>query len=108
MDTEPHPGGIGFANIIDRVAESATLATFGGEGTTTPWHPKIRRIPIVTPTPAYPVALLWRHTATDNPQLTTLLDFITNSYDSSAATTLWMPEPDRALFTRDCRVQASA
>jgi DNA-binding transcriptional LysR family regulator len=100
IDTERQPGGIGFTNIINRIADSATLSTFGGEGTTTPWHPNIRRIPIVNPTPAYPMALLWRNTASNHPQLTTLLDFINTSYNTSAATTLWIPEPDRALFPR--------
>ncbi|WP_232238160.1 LysR family transcriptional regulator [Rhodococcus sp. 2G] len=100
ITTERHPGGIGFTNILDRIADSTTLVTFGGEGTTTPWHPNIRRIPIVDPTPAYPMALLWRNTAANHPQLAALLDFIATSCDASAATTLWMPEADRALFTR--------
>lgn len=98
ITTERHPGGIGFANIVDRVADSTSLVTFGGEGTTTPWHPNIRRVPIVDPTPAYPMALLWRETVTGHPQLDPLMDFITGSYNGNAAGDLWIPEPDRALF----------
>ncbi|ONM45930.1 LysR family transcriptional regulator [Nocardia donostiensis] len=100
ITTEQHPGGIGFANIVDRIADSTTLVTFGGEGTTTPWHPNIRRIPIVNPTPAYPMALLWRETITTHPQFTSLIDFITGSYNGKAVSTMWIPEPDRALFQR--------
>jgi DNA-binding transcriptional LysR family regulator len=67
INSERHPGGIGFTNILDRIADSQALVTFGGEGTTTPWHPNIRRVPIVNPTPAYPMALLWRETASSHP-----------------------------------------
>ncbi|MEV4124994.1 LysR family transcriptional regulator [Nocardia sp. NPDC049707] len=100
INTERHPGGIGFANIIDRIAESTTLVTFGGAGTTTPWHPNIRRIPIVNPTPAYPMALLWRETVTTHPQLTSLIDFVTGNYNGNAVSAMWIPEPDRSLFAR--------
>lgn len=100
INTERHPGGIGFTNILDRIADSTTLVTFGGEGTTTPWHPNIRRIPIVDPTPAYPMALLWQEKITGHPQLNSLHDFVTGSYNSNAVSDVWVPEPDRALFTR--------
>ncbi|WP_228003109.1 LysR family transcriptional regulator [Nocardia australiensis] len=100
IDTERHPDGIGFTNIIDRIAASTALVAFGGEGTTTPWHPTIRRIPIVNPTPAYPMALLWRNTATTNPQLAPLRDFITRNYARPQAGTMWIPEPDHSLFTQ--------
>ncbi|MBM4569052.1 LysR family transcriptional regulator [Rhodococcus hoagii] len=99
INTERHPGGIGFTNILDRIADSTTLVTLGGEGTTTPWHPNIRRIPIVDPTPAYPMALLWQERATGHPQLNPLHDFVTVSYNSNAVSDVWVPEPDRALFT---------
>ncbi|WP_420879168.1 LysR family transcriptional regulator [Rhodococcus sp. (in: high G+C Gram-positive bacteria)] len=100
IDTERHPGGIGFANIIDRIAGSTTLVTFGGEGTTAPWHPNIRRIPIVNPTPSYPMALLWREAVSTHPQLNSLIDFVTSCYNGNAVSAMWMPEPDRALFPR--------
>ena len=87
-EAERHPGGIGFTNILDRIADSMTLVTFGGEGTTTPWHPNIRRIPIVDPTPAYPMALLWRNTAAKliTDQLIVLLEhFVLVPIDPDAA-----------------------
>ncbi|TDP27587.1 LysR family transcriptional regulator [Nocardia ignorata] len=100
ITTEQQKGGIGFANVVDRIAESTTLVTFGGEGTTTPWHPDIRRIPIVNPTPAYPMALLWREAINDHPQLNSLIDFVIASYNGNAVDSMWVPEPDRAFCTR--------
>lgn len=98
INTDRHPGGIGFVSIVNRIADSTTLVTFGGEGTTTPWHPNIRRIPIAHPTPAYPIALLWRKTSTSPPQLHTLIDFVTDNYNGSAGSAMWIPKPDRSLF----------
>lgn len=100
INTERHPGGIGFTNIIDRIADSTTLVTFGGEGTTTPWHPNIRRIHIVNPVPAYPMALLWQEKVTAHPQLNDLVGFVTGNYNSNTVSNVWVPEPDRALFKR--------
>lgn len=100
VNSERHPGGIGFTNILDRIANSGTLVTFGGEGTTTPWHPNIRRIPIVNPTPAYPMALLWRDTASSHPALNSLIDFVAHSHHSNETSSIWLPEPDRALFQK--------
>nr|WP_279219890.1 LysR family transcriptional regulator [Rhodococcus erythropolis] len=98
IDTERHPDGIGFASIVDRISVSTTLVTFGGEGTTTPWHPSIRRIPITNPTPAYPMSLLWQNSATGHPQFAPLRDFITSNHGGNAVNAAWIPEPDRSLF----------
>lgn len=100
IDTERHPNGIGFSSIVDRISASTTLVTFGGEGTTTPWHPSIRRIPIVNPTPAYPMSLLWQKSAYSHPQLAPLLDFIASNYSGNAVNAMWIPEPDHSLFVR--------
>ena len=98
IDTESHTDGIEFADIVGRISQSGTLVTFGGEGTTTPWHANIRRIPVRNPTPAYPISLLWRETLTPHPQLTALIDFVTSTYNSDAASVMWVPKPDRSLF----------
>ncbi|WP_238559090.1 LysR family transcriptional regulator [Rhodococcus rhodnii] len=95
---ERPPGGIGFASIVDRIAASTSLVTFGGEGTTTPWHPRLRRVPVVDPTPAYPMALLWRESIGDHGQLDRLVDFVTAGYEQRPAASMWIPEPDRILF----------
>ncbi|WP_308014371.1 LysR substrate-binding domain-containing protein [Nocardia coffeae] len=98
IDTESHPAGIKFDNIVERISHSTSLVTFGGEGTTTPWHANIRRIPIRNPTPAYPISLLLREMPTPHAQLTGLTDFVTATYNSNAAGAVWLPEPDRSLF----------
>lgn len=103
IDTERHSDGIGFASIVDRISVSTTLVTFGGEGTTTPWHPSIRRIPITNPTPAYPMSLLWQNSATGHPQLAPLRDFITSNYGGNAVNAAWIPEPDRSSSSDICR-----
>lgn len=100
INTDRLPGGIGFANIVARISDSTTSVTFGGEGTTTPWHPNIRRIPIVNPTPAYPMALLRRETSATHPQFNSLIDFVTCNANSNAVGSMWIPEPDRSLFAR--------
>ncbi|WP_242676608.1 LysR family transcriptional regulator [Rhodococcus sp. ABRD24] len=100
IDTDRYPGGIGFAIIIDRISASPTLVTFGGEGTSTPWHPAVRRLPIVNPTPVYPMSLLWQKAVSAHPQLVPLLDFVTANFNGSAHGTMWIPQPDRLHFTR--------
>ncbi|WP_080736131.1 LysR family transcriptional regulator [Rhodococcoides fascians] len=100
INSDRHPGGVGFTNILDRIANSGTLVTFGGDGTTTPWHPNIRRVPIVNPTPAYPMALLWRETTSSHPALNSLTDFVADSYRGNETSSLWLPAPDRALFRK--------
>lgn len=61
--TGPH---FGTEPLLDTVADSATVATFVGEGTRLVWPAgqDLRRIPVQDPTPVYPHSLLWR---ADNP-----------------------------------------
>ncbi|MCD7441092.1 LysR family transcriptional regulator [Streptomyces lincolnensis] len=61
--TGPH---FGTEPLLDTVADSATVATFVGEGTRLVWPAgqDLRRIPVHDPTPVYPHSLLWR---ADNP-----------------------------------------
>ncbi|MBF6170223.1 LysR family transcriptional regulator [Nocardia blacklockiae] len=86
-------------DILDRLAVSDTLVSFTGEGFRTPWHPHIRRVPVVDPTPAYPHALLWS-TANPHPGLPPLIEYFRDNYNGDIAAECWIPEPDRALFLR--------
>ncbi|GAB05638.1 DNA-binding transcriptional LysR family regulator [Gordonia amarae] len=97
LDTERGTHSIGFSGLLDRVAASESLITTGGEGTTTPWHPRIRRIPIVGPAPAYPMALLWGESAAGHPELDALRRFLTANY-STPAHRLWVPGDDADLM----------
>ncbi|WP_433664030.1 LysR family transcriptional regulator [Nocardia sp. CA-128927] len=95
IETGQRPEPMG--KIVERVANSPTLMTFIGEGTSTPWHPNSRRLPITNPTPAYPFALLWLAT-NRHPELPHLIDHITTNYNDDTAADCWIPAADRALF----------
>ncbi|WP_327119782.1 LysR family transcriptional regulator [Nocardia sp. NBC_01730] len=95
VDSTGGPAAIDI--LIDRIAASDTLATFSGDGFIAPWHPHIRRVPIVDPIPAYPHALLWDNTNT-HPGLPHLISYFRDSYNSDVAADCWIPNADRALF----------
>jgi DNA-binding transcriptional LysR family regulator len=56
----------GVDALLAELADSAQLATFVGEGTRYLWPESydLRRIPVVDPTPVYPMSVIWR---ADNP-----------------------------------------
>ncbi|WP_459548347.1 LysR family transcriptional regulator [Nocardia sp. X0981] len=85
--------------MVGHIAASDTLATFNGEGFEIPWHPHIRRVPVVDPAPAYPHALLWDSTD-PHPGLAALIEHFRDSYNRDAVANCWIPDSDRALFTR--------
>ncbi|WP_067723505.1 LysR family transcriptional regulator [Nocardia yamanashiensis] len=96
-DPEPTPAPASIKRLFDRIASSSALSTFSGDGFIAPWHPHIRRVPIVDPTPAYPHALLWDTTNT-HPDLPHLIEHIRADYNLDTATECWIPDADRALF----------
>ncbi|MGW3279462.1 LysR family transcriptional regulator [Nocardia rhamnosiphila] len=86
-----------IAMVIEHIADSDTLATFSAEGFESPWHPHIRRVPIVDPTPAYPHALLWDRTD-PHPGIADLVAYFRDNYNRDIARDCWIPEIDRPLF----------
>ncbi|MEG8179424.1 LysR family transcriptional regulator [Nocardia terpenica] len=84
-------------NIMETLVASRSYYTFSGEGYLAPWHPHIRRIPVVDPTPAYPHALLWS-TANPHPGLPHLIDYVRAHYNRDIVVDHWFPEVDRTLF----------
>ncbi|RDI50552.1 LysR family transcriptional regulator [Nocardia mexicana] len=90
-------GGDGITAMLDLIAASDSLATVSGDNFRNPWHPRIRRLPIVDPTPAYPHALLWSTTNT-HPGLPHLVDYFRDNYNNDLAADCWIPAPDRPLF----------
>ncbi|PKW16025.1 LysR family transcriptional regulator [Saccharopolyspora spinosa] len=50
----------GLDHMLDDIAASRDRFTFGGERLRIPWHPGIVQVPIVDPTPVYPLSMLWR------------------------------------------------
>ncbi|BDT90957.1 LysR family transcriptional regulator [Nocardia sputorum] len=87
----------GMAGIVERIAGSSSLTTFTGDGGQTPWHPNVRRLLIVDPTPAYPLALLWP-AGNRHPGLRSLVEHVADNYNRDTAAACWVPEPDQALF----------
>ncbi len=90
--------GPAFGNeaLMDEIAESPELATFAGEGTRYLWPDRydLRRIPVVDPTPVYPMSLIWRD---DNPHpaLATLRDHLVAAR-VAPRDEIWVPSWSRA------------
>ncbi|MFC9993710.1 LysR family transcriptional regulator [Nocardia sp. NPDC127526] len=107
IDTRPRPAAFAHTDtsrgpapietLLDHIAASDTLATLSGDGVRAPWHPHIRRVPLVDPTPAYPHALLWDTTNT-HPGLAPLIAHFRDTYNSDIAADCWIPPADRPLF----------
>ncbi|WP_216897259.1 LysR family transcriptional regulator [Nocardia alni] len=96
-DRITHRRPYGLEAAFDRVVASDTLVTCCGDGIRAPWHPHIRRLPIVDPTPAYPHALLWA-TANIHPALPHLIAYTQENYNSDIARDCWLPDADRSMF----------
>ncbi|MFF0453996.1 LysR family transcriptional regulator [Nocardia africana] len=102
VDTTPRdrtrfPGPDGIEAMLARIADSDTLATVSSDHFRNPWHPHIRRVPIVDPTPAYPHALLWS-TANTHPGLPHLIEHFRTTYNRDIAAGCWLPAADRERF----------
>lgn len=78
--------------LLTELAESATLANLIGEGSRYLWPADydLRRIPIVDPTPVFPLSIIWR---ADNmhPSLTALLAYLRAEFASKGAEPRWLP-----------------
>lgn len=78
--------------LVTEIAESATLANLVGEGSRYLWpaHYDLRRIPIVDPTPVFPLWVIWR---TDNrqPDLAELLAFLKADFAGRQVSDSWRP-----------------
>jgi DNA-binding transcriptional LysR family regulator len=84
----PH---FGTEHLLEVLADSSTLANLAGERTRYLWPDRydLRRIPILDPTPVYPMSLIWR---SDNPHpaLATLRDHLAASA-AVATDDAWVP-----------------
>ena len=78
--------------LLTEIAESSTLANLVGEGSRYLWpaHYDLRRIPIVDPTPVFPLWVVWR---TDNKRadLAELLAYLENDLASRKTSATWLP-----------------
>lgn len=83
----------GSETLLAEIADSARLATFAGEGTRYLWPESydLRRIPVVDPTPVYPLSVIWR---ADNPHpvLANFLTYLKTRYAATAGDDVWTPD----------------
>lgn len=82
----------GVDTLLAEIADSTRLATFVCEGTRYLWPESydLRRIPVVSPTPVYPMSVIWR---VDNPHpvLANFLDHLRGGYRTTAGDDVWIP-----------------
>ncbi|HJQ47917.1 MAG TPA: LysR family transcriptional regulator [Amycolatopsis sp.] len=81
----------GIETLLAELADSTRLATFVGEGSRYLWPESydLRRIPVVDPTPVYPMRVIWR---ADNrhPGLASFLEYLHTRYQPGAD--VWIPD----------------
>ncbi|MGW6375936.1 LysR family transcriptional regulator [Rhodococcus sp. NPDC055112] len=83
----------GIEALLAEIADSTRLATFVGEGSRYLWPESydLRRVPVVDPTPVYPLSVIWR---ADNPHpvLAGFLDYLETRYQATSGGDLWAPD----------------
>ncbi|MEU2254984.1 LysR family transcriptional regulator [Nocardia xishanensis] len=83
----------GAEALLAEIADSDQLATFVGEGSRYLWPESydLRRIPVVDPTPVYPLSVIWR---ADNPHpvLANLLAYLRTRYQATSTDDVWTPD----------------
>ncbi|MBB5914422.1 DNA-binding transcriptional LysR family regulator [Nocardia transvalensis] len=83
----------GAEALLAEIADSPQLATFVCEGTRYLWPESydLRRIPIIDPTPVYPLSVIWR---ADNPHpvLAHFLDYLHTRYETTSTDGTWVPD----------------
>lgn len=83
----------GVEALLAEIAASAELANLVGEGSRYLWPESydLRRIPVVGPSPVYPLRMVWR---ADNPHpaLKSFLDFLRTRFDTAPPEDIWVPD----------------
>ncbi|HEX4701019.1 MAG TPA: LysR family transcriptional regulator [Pseudonocardiaceae bacterium] len=83
----------GVDALLAEIADSTRLATFVGEGSRYLWPERydLRRIPVVDPTPVYPLSVIWR---ADNPHpvLADFLEYLRSGYRTTSCDDGWIPD----------------
>ncbi|CAM3351638.1 LysR family transcriptional regulator [Kibdelosporangium persicum] len=83
----------GIEALLAELADSTRLAMFVGEGSRYLWPESydLRRIPVVNPTPVYPLSVIWR---ADNPHpvLADFLDYLETRYRATLGEDIWTPD----------------
>ncbi len=83
----------GMEALLAEIADSTRLAIFVCEGSRHLWPESydLRRIPVVDPTPVYPLSVIWR---ADNPHpvLANFLEYLETRYRATARDDVWAPD----------------
>ncbi|MFI6363002.1 LysR family transcriptional regulator [Nocardia sp. NPDC050630] len=83
----------GIEALLAELADSTRLATFVGAGSRYLWPEsyELRRIPVVDPTPVYPLSVIWR---ADNPHpvLANFLEYLHTRYNAISSDDMWTPD----------------
>lgn len=83
----------GMESLLAELADSPRLATFISDGSRHLWPESydLRRIPVVDPTPVYPLSVIWR---ADNPHpvLADFLEYLRAGYRAAARDGTWAPD----------------
>lgn len=83
----------GVDTLLAELAGSPHRATFVCEGSRYLWPETydLRRIPVVSPTPVYPLSVIWR-ADNQHPVLANFLDYLRTSYRTTAGDDVWAPD----------------
>jgi DNA-binding transcriptional LysR family regulator len=83
----------GIETLLAELADSTQLATFVGEGSRYLWPESydLRRIPVVDPTPVYPLSVIWR-ADNSHPVLANFLEYLHTRYRATASDDVWIPD----------------
>ncbi|WP_062981679.1 LysR family transcriptional regulator [Nocardia anaemiae] len=83
----------GIEALLAELADSAQLATFVGEGSRYLWPESydLRRIPIIAPTPVYPLSIIWR-ADNSHPVLANFLAYLHTRYKTTSSADVWTPD----------------
>lgn len=83
----------GIEALLAELADSTQLATFVCEGSRYLWPESydLRRIPIVDPTPVYPLSIIWR-ADNSHPVLASFLEYLQARYKTTTSDDAWVPD----------------
>ena len=96
----------GWEAFVAGVCSTDDRVGFVGGGCRLPPHPRAVRLPVSAPRPVYPCSVLW-HRDNRHPEIPRLVRHVRARF-RPADPTAWLPEPDRAAFSRHAQARHQA
>jgi hypothetical protein len=87
----------GYEHFVSELSVSSTRIGFIGEQCRVPPHPKVVRLAVDPPRPAYPWSLLW-HRQNRHAALPWLIKHVRAGFRPYDPAEMWLPDADRAAF----------